>query len=75
MNKGELIELLEEFDDDRVICFGVNLMQGYVGFFDLEVDTEAEYSAFILKSPTLDKWYKDDIEEIKKEYYTVKLEE
>ena len=64
LTKKELLQLLEPYDEDTNIVFAVNLKQGYVGFFDLEEDTSSNREEFILRSKTLDDWYKEDIEEL-----------
>lgn len=63
LTKKELLQLLEPYDDETNIVFGVNLQQGYVGFFDLEEDTTSNREEFILNSKALDKWYKEDVME------------
>jgi len=66
LTKKELITLLDPYSDDALICIGVNLQQGYVGFYDIEQDSETKPDdkfKFILKSKALDKWYKEDIKE------------
>ena len=65
LTKKELIELLEPYDDDTNIVFGVHLQQGYVGFFDLTEDTDCNREEFVLTSKALDKWYEEDIKELK----------
>lgn len=68
LTKKELIKLLEPYEDTALICFGVHLQQGYVGFYDIEHDTKTKKDnkfEFILKSNALDEWYKEDIQELK----------
>lgn len=65
LTKKELIELLEPYNDNTNIIFAVNLKQGYVGFFDLEEDENANREEFILTSKALDNWYKEDMEELR----------
>ncbi len=61
LTKKELIQLLEPYDDNTNIIFAVNLKLGYVGFFDLEEDTNSNREEFILTSKSLDEWYDEDI--------------
>ena len=70
LTKKELIEILKPYEDSALICIGVNLQQGYVGFYDIEHDTETSPNdnfKVILKSKALDEWYKEDIKELKGE--------
>lgn len=66
LTKKELIELLESYDDNTNIVFGVNLQQGYVGFFDIVEDTDCNREECVLTSKALDNWYKEDIMEFMK---------
>lgn len=75
ISKKELIELLEPYEDDALICIGAHFQQGYVAFYDLEHDTETKPNdkfLFILKSNALDKWYKEDINELKEDIKELK---
>ena len=73
LTKKELIELLEPYDDNTNIVFGVNLQQGYTGFYDLTQDTNYSNSEkVILTSKALDKWYKEDIDELKEDLRELK---
>ena len=70
LTKKELINLLKPYKDDALICIGVHLQQGYVGFYDIEHDTKTSPNdkfKFILKSKALDDWYKEDIKELKED--------
>ena len=64
LTKKDLIELLEPYDDNINIVFGVHLQQGYVGFFDIAEDTDCNREEFVLTSKALDNWYKEDIMEL-----------
>lgn len=64
LTKKELIRLLDSYDDEALICIGVEFKQGYIGFYDISHDTETEDKfKFILKSKALNEWYKEDIQE------------
>lgn len=66
LSKKDLMIMLEHYPDDSLICIGLQMQQGYVGFFDLEQDTKDEDKyRFILNSDCFNKWYKEDIEELK----------
>ena len=67
LTKNELIELLDPYDGDTNIGFGVHLQQGYVGFFDIVEDIDSNREEFILTSKSLDEWYRDDIQELQEE--------
>ena len=72
LTKKELLNLLKPYDDNALICIGIHLQQGYVGFYDIEHDVETNPNdkfKFILKSNALDEWYKEDIKELKGESY------
>lgn len=58
--------MLEPYTDDSLICIGLQMQQGYVGFFDLEQDTKhTDRYEFVLNSDCFNEWYKKDIAELK----------
>ena len=58
--------MLEPYTDDSLICIGLQMQQGYVGFYDLEQDTKhKDKYEFILNSDCFNEWYKKDITELK----------
>ena len=58
--------MLEPYTDDSLICIGLQMQQGYVGFFDLEQDTKhKDKYVFVLNSDCFNEWYKKDITELK----------
>ena len=58
--------MLEPYTDDSLICMGLQMQQGYVGFFDLEQDTKhKDKYVFVLNSDCFNEWYKKDIAELK----------
>lgn len=65
LSKKELIELLEPYDDEALICFSVKLQQGTVGFFDITHKEHSKSDYIILTSESLNKWYLEDIKELK----------
>lgn len=68
LSKKELMELLEPYDDDKLICFSVKLQQGTVGFFDISIKKHKSNPDYIiLSSEKLNEWYLEDIKELKNE--------
>ena len=68
LSKKELIKLLEQYDDEKLICFSVKLQQGTVGFLDITLDENKSNGEYIvLKSQGLNEWYNGDIQELKNE--------
>ena len=68
LTKKELLELLEPYDDDKIICFSVKLQQGTVGFNDITLNKNTSNKDYIvLNSEELNKWYLNDIKELKNE--------
>ena len=66
LSKKDLIMMLEPYTDDSLICIGLQMQQGYVGFFDLEQDTRhKDKYEFVLNSDCFNEWYKKDIAELK----------
>ena len=66
LSKKDLMIMLEPYTDDSLICIGLQMQQGYVGFFDLEQDTKhKDKYEFVLNSVCFNEWYKKDITELK----------
>ncbi len=66
LSKKDLIMMLEPYTDESLICIGLQMQQGYVGFFDLEQDTRhKDKYEFVLNSDCFNEWYKKDITELK----------
>ena len=66
LSKKDLMMMLEPYTDDSLICMGLQMQQGYVGFFDLEQDTKhKDKYVFVLNSDCFNEWYKKDIAELK----------
>lgn len=75
LTKKELIQLLEPYDDKKIIVFKVKLQQGNVGFYDLKKDDKrSDSDKLVLTSETLDKWYDEDIKELLEKIKTLKSE-